>query len=300
MFSVWLRIIRIKFLLASVIGITVGLTYAYYNYMVFDFFAALLTYIGVIFLHASVDVFNDYWDFKRGIDTSTKRTKYSGGTGVLPENKISPKMAYRMGLIFLILGITIGIYFVIQSGFFIAIILAIAVVSIYFYSTTIVNIGLGELLVAIKGAMIVIGTVYVQVQTIDLSLLPISIIIGSLSSIVLFVASFPDYEADRSKGRRTLVILLGKKKGSLYFPFFIIVIYSLIIFSIFLEYLPLYAFLSFLGIFFAYKAVKRLREDFENHDKLVDAIQNTIVFSRIVGISTFLSFIISIIINMIK
>ena len=42
----------------------------------------------------------------------------------------------------------------------IAIILGFAVVAIYFYSTRIVNAGLGELFVAIKGAMIVLGSPY--------------------------------------------------------------------------------------------------------------------------------------------
>ena len=104
MFSLWLRLIRIKFLMASLIGVSVGLAFTYYNYLVFDILSAILTYVGVIFLHASVDIFNDYWDFKRGIDTTTTRTKYSGGTGILPEKKISPKTAYRMGIFFLLLG----------------------------------------------------------------------------------------------------------------------------------------------------------------------------------------------------
>ncbi|GBL41598.1 hypothetical protein EMGBD3_09660 [Nitrosarchaeum sp.] len=54
------------------------------NYTI-DPLAAVLTFAGVISLHASVDLLNDYWDYKRGIDTITKRTKMSGGTGVLPE-----------------------------------------------------------------------------------------------------------------------------------------------------------------------------------------------------------------------
>ena len=88
---VWLRIIRIKFLLASIIAITNGILYSYLTYNIFNIIDALLTYVGVIFLHASVDIFNDYWDYKRGIDTTTKRTNFSGGTGVLPEKKLDPR-----------------------------------------------------------------------------------------------------------------------------------------------------------------------------------------------------------------
>ena len=190
---VWLRIIRIKFLLASIIAITNGILYSYLTYNIFNIIDALLTYVGVIFLHASVDIFNDYWDYKRGIDTTTKRTKFSGGTGVLPEKKLDPSIVYKAGFVCMIIGLTIGGYFIFQSGLLIAIILGIATLSIYFYSTTIVNIGLGETLVAVKGTMIVIGSSFVQSGIVDLPIVYLGIIIGILSSIVLYIASFPRF-----------------------------------------------------------------------------------------------------------
>src|SRR3712207_7497533 len=52
----------------------------------------------------------------------------------------------------------------------------------------------------------------------------------------LFVNSFPDYDADRDNGRRTLVIILGKKRGAKLLPLFVIVSYSLILIGILLGY----------------------------------------------------------------
>ena len=85
MLSTWLRVIRIRFLLASVIAVSAGLAISWWHTSQLEIFNAILTMGGVLALHASVDLLNDYWDFKRGIDTITKRTKMSGGTGVLPE-----------------------------------------------------------------------------------------------------------------------------------------------------------------------------------------------------------------------
>ena len=116
MISVWLRAIRIKFLLASVIAVSLGLSLSWHAGYQIDLFHAILTFVGVISLHASVDLLNDYWDFKRGIDTKTKRTKMSGGTGVLPEGLLKPKSVYLVGIGFLILGSIIGVYFVIIFG----------------------------------------------------------------------------------------------------------------------------------------------------------------------------------------
>lgn len=294
--SVWLRIIRIKFLFASIIAITNSLLYSYFAYNQFNIIDAFLTYTGVIFLHASVDILNDYWDYKRGIDTTTKRTAFSGGTGILPERKLKPETVYKAGLFCLLIGLFIGIYFVFHSGFIIAIILAIAVTSIYFYSTTIVNIGLGEILVAVKGSMIVIGTAYVQSGIIDISILFIGIIIGLLSSIVLFIASFPDFGADKAKGRKTLVILLGKDSGTKIYPFIIGSIYCLLVIGILLEYLTIYAIITFISIPFAIKSIK-LIQNYEKIEDVVKAISNTITFSRIFGFGLIISYTITIIIK---
>ena len=291
---VWLRIIRIKFFLASIIAITNGILYSYLTYNIFNIIDALLTYVGVIFLHASVDIFNDYWDYKRGIDTTTKRTKFSGGTGVLPEKKLEPNIVYKAGFLSMVIGIAIGGYFIFQSGLLIAIILAVAILSIYFYSTTIVNIGLAETLVAVKGTMIVIGTSLVQSGIVDLPIVYLGIIIGLLSSIVLYIAAFPDFAADKEKGRKTLVILIGKNKSAQIFPLLIILIYSLISIGIIMQYLPIYSILTFSSLIFAIRSAKKLK-NYDNIEDLVKAISYTITFSRIVGICLILSYLIAII-----
>jgi 1,4-dihydroxy-2-naphthoate octaprenyltransferase len=290
--SSWLRAIRIRFLLASVIAVSNGLAIAYWKNATIDPLYAALTYVGVVFLHASVDLLNDYWDHKRGIDSTTTRTKFSGGTGVLPEKLLTPRAIYLAGIIFLILGASIGVYFVTIRGITIALILGFAVVAIYFYSTSIVNAGLGELFVAIKGAMIVLGTFYVQYAVIEPAALYVGAIVGILSATVLFVNSFPDYEADRSKGRRTLVIILGKKKASAaVFPIFIIVTYAMIAAGIFFGFTKIYSLISFASIPLGIKSVLRLRKDAESIEKMIPVMATVVRYSRITGFLLALSFI---------
>ena len=150
----WMRAIRIRFLLASVIAVSNGVAIAFWKTGAITFSYGILTLAGVICLHISVDLLNDYWDYKRGIDKITKRTKFSGGTGVLTDNILNPRVVYGVGILFLVLGTLIGTFFVVIRGITIAVILVFAVFAIYFYSTNIVNAGLSELFVAIKGLMI--------------------------------------------------------------------------------------------------------------------------------------------------
>ena len=189
MISVWLRAIRIRFLLASVIAVSAGLVITWWHTGNITIFDAILTMCGVLALHASVDLLNDYWDFKREIDTTTRRTKMSGGSGVLPDGLLKPAQVYAAGIAFLIIGATIGVYFVVTDGIIIGIILAFAVISIYFYSTKLVDWGLAEIFVTIKGSMIVIGTYFVQTSQITESVVLCGIVIGVLSSLVLFITS---------------------------------------------------------------------------------------------------------------
>ena len=68
--SAWMRVIRVRFLLASVISVSVAFALSVRHDGTLDPFHAALTLGGVLALHASVDLLNDYWDYKRGIDTA--------------------------------------------------------------------------------------------------------------------------------------------------------------------------------------------------------------------------------------
>lgn len=293
MLSVWLRVIRVRFLLASVIAVSVGLAISWWQTSQIDVFHAALTMGGVMALHASVDLLNDYWDFKRGIDTQTKRTKMSGGTGVLPEGLLKPSSVYRAGIGFLILGAIIGSYFVIIDGVIIAILLGFAIISIYFYSTKIVDSGLAEFFVAVKGTMIVLGTYFIQASEITINPVLAGIVVGVLSSLVLFITSFPDYEADKSKGRKTLVIAVGKEKAASIFWIFPIISYGIIISGVISEIFPLFSLITLATIPLVVKSGRDLKNSFRNDEQMVQIMSKTLAFSRITGALFVIGFLIN-------
>ena len=290
MISVWLRVIRIKFLLASVIAVSVGLAINWYQHSTITPIDAILTFAGVLALHASVDLLNDYWDYKRGIDTITKRTKMSGGTGVLPEGLLKPSSVYRAGIGFLILGSLIGFYFVLTDGIIIAAILGFAILSIYFYSTKIVDSGLAEFFVAVKGTMIVLGTSFIQSNQLTLESVLGGIVVGVLSSLVLFIASFPDHDADKSKGRKTLVITVGKKKATSLFWLFPTISYFVILIGIIVGIFPVLSLITLLSIPLMLKAGFSLKKNYDSVDELMPSMSLTLMFSRITGVLFVLSF----------
>jgi 1,4-dihydroxy-2-naphthoate octaprenyltransferase len=290
MLSSWFRVIRVKFLLASVIAVCLGLAINWWQNQTIDIAYGILTFVGVMALHASIDLLNDYWDFKRHIDTKTQRTKFSGGTGVLPEGLLKPNDVYKAGMIFLIIGSAVGGYFIFEKGITIAIILAFAIISIYFYSTRIVDSGLGEIFVAIKGTMIVLGTFFVQTSHITIEPILGGIVVGVLSSLVLFVNSFPDFDADKAGGRKTLVIILGKKNASSAVWIFPIIAYGVIISGTAAHVLPIISLITLLTIPLLMKSGLSLKQNFNELDKIVPTMGSFVSYSRITGLLLVLSF----------
>ena len=293
MISAWFRVIRIRFLLASVIAVSVGLAITWWHTSNVTVFDAILTMAGVLALHASVDLFNDYWDFRRGIDTATKRTKMSGGSGVLPEGILKPRQVYAGGIIFLVIGTIIGVYFVITDGIIIGIILAFAVVSIYFYSTKIVNWGLAEVFVSIKGTLIVIGTYFIQTSQINESVILGGIVVGVLSSLVLFITSFPDHDADKAKGRKTLVIGIGKKRASIIIWVFPAIVYGITISTVIAQIFPVACLIIIVTFPLITISYKKLKFGYNDINRLIPIMSSTLVYSRITGALFVVGFLLS-------
>jgi 1,4-dihydroxy-2-naphthoate polyprenyltransferase len=293
--DIWLRAIRFRFLAASAIAVTTGLALTiWYQPQNLSLIYSALTYLGIFCLHSSVDLLNDYWDFKRGIDLRTKKTKFSGGTGVLPQALLKPSHVYAAGILFLILGLVVGGIFVYFKGFVIAIILLFAALSIALYSSKLVNWGLGELFVGAKGSLIVVGTFYVQNTSITLESIVLGIIIGLLSSLVLFINSTPDIVPDRQMGRKTLAIMMEKRSNLFILTFTIVIIlaiylltlwfYSTMIYSTF-SFIPCILLIPYVGLMlFRFKNFlynfKRLNDDY-----YIKIMANTVLFSRFYGIA---------------
>ena len=293
--KIWLRAIRFRFLAASAIAVTIGLVLSYwYQPNGFNVFFAFFTYLGIFCLHSSVDLLNDYWDYKRGIDLVTKKTKFSGGTGVLPEGLLKPHEVYRAGILFLVFGLLIGVYFVFIKGYVVGLILGFATLSIVLYSTKLVNLGLGELFVGIKGALIVIGSFYVQGYLILESIIA-GIVIGLLSSLVLFINSIPDVRADKEKGRKTMAIILENYAASKTFLLvsgffiFIYLLTAVFYFSIMDNVLLIIPSLFLIPLgktilikFNAYLRQNKNGLDYSSYEKIMG---KTVLFSRLYGLS---------------
>ncbi|MGA1839831.1 MAG: prenyltransferase [bacterium] len=268
---------RPQFLLLSVTLVMVGSSAAFYSgyHHIPHMFLALL---GLIAFHISVNVLNDYYDFKTGIDLNTKRTPFSGGSGLLPSGKISPEAVHDMGLITLGIGCLIGVYFLFKIGWQLLPILIIGVFSIYFYNPLISKLLIGEIFAGLGlGLLPVLGVFWVITGKITSLAFFAGMPPFFLTFNLLFLNEFPDSDADMIGGRRHLVIWLGKKKAGILYLVITIITYIWIILGIVIGILPVWTLLALLTIPVAIRAIKGALKDYNDFEKFIPAQGSNVI-----------------------
>ena len=160
----------------------------------------------------TVNVINDYHDYVDGIDLNTQRTPFSGGSGVLPLGLLKPRQAFWFGTVCLLMAMVIGFYFVMVKGWALFPLLLLAGFAAYFYNVYLSKWFMGEIFAGVGfGPLLVLGSYYVQTGRYSWETLVASLAPGILTSNLLFLNEFPDWDADRKGGRRHFVISLGKR-----------------------------------------------------------------------------------------
>ncbi|MEM1649827.1 MAG: prenyltransferase, partial [Sulfolobales archaeon] len=121
----------------------------------------MLLYLGVFLSHLSVNVFNDYFDYKSGLDILTPKTPFSGGSKVLVEGRLSEREALVFGLALLLISASIGLYLAFLRGFLIILFMLAGAAIIILYTRILTRYSLGELSVYLKGVVVGAGSSYV-------------------------------------------------------------------------------------------------------------------------------------------
>ena len=273
----WLMLPRFQFLPLTVIMVSLGTAIgAYESYFHFGHF--LLAMIGSILVHITVNVINDYHDFVDGIDLNTQRTPFSGGSGVLPSNLLKPKQAFWFATICLLMAMVIGFYFVMQKGWLLFPLLIVSGFSAYFYNVYLAKWHIGEIFAGLCfGPLLVLGSYYVQTGRYSWGTLFASLAPGILTSNLLFLNEFPDWEADKKGGRRHFVISLGKKDASYLFVAFLIASYLCIIAGVLTKMMPTLTLIGLGTIGFGWKAAKGALRYYDNTEKLVPVLGANVI-----------------------
>ncbi len=273
----WFILPRFQYLPLTIIMVSLGTAIgAYEGHFHLGHF--LLAMFGSILVHITVNVINDYHDYVDGIDLNTQRTPFSGGSGVLPSNLLTAKQALWFGTICLLVAMAIGFYFVMVKGWWLFPLLLLAGFSAYFYNVYLSKWLMGEIFAGLSfGPLLVLGSYYAQTGRYSWEAFIASLAPGILTSNLLFLNEFPDWEADRMGGRRHFVISLGKKDASYLFVGLLTASYLCIVAGVLTKMMPAMALIGLGTIGFGWKAAKGAVKYYDNTEKLVPILGTNVI-----------------------
>lgn len=231
---------RLPFLILTPACVALGFGAALWTQGYVAPFQVIMVLVGAVSAHISVNAFNEYFDFKSGLDFHTQRTPFSGGSGTLPANPHMAKHALVIAIATFTVVVGIGFYFLIVRG---PALLAIGIPGLFlliFYTPWIahhpymclVAPGLGF------GPFMVIGTHVALTGSYSWTAFVASMIPFFLVSNLLLLNQFPDVEADRDVGRKHLPIVIGRRASSLLYVGFLLMAYLSLIWGVYNQYLP--------------------------------------------------------------
>ena len=265
----WFLETRPSFLLLVPVCVLIGVATAVYDTRELNALHFGLAFLGALLAHISVNVLNDYSDYQTGIDLNTRKTPFSGGSGILPAGLLSPRKVFIFGVACLLAVAAIGAYFIYEYTWRILPIGVLGILVVYFYTTHLTK---DPLLCAVApglgfGPLMVLGIYFTQTGEYTLSAGLASMIPGFLVSNLLLLNQFPDLEADRAGARRHLLITIGRERSAKVYAGLILATYVWLVFSVAFKELPWGALLGLLTLPLGIQAVRgvlRYSEDIDN------------------------------------
>jgi len=274
---IWFLEIRPEFLLLSVVLVILG-TAISWNEGHFDCFKFLLTALGLLLAHTSVNVLNDYFDYKSGIDKNTTPTAFSGGSGILIQGLLKPKSVYIFGIGCLAAAFPIGFYLTYVSGWQLLPLIFLGGGIIYFYTSHLTKWLIGELFAGLGlGSLPVLGTYFIQTGSFSVEAAVVSIVPGLLTANLLLLNEFPDVEADKKGGRYHLVIALGRKKASRLYAGLMAMTYFCIIVGVVSKLMPPLSLIALGSIPVTFKAIRITIQNYDKIQKLIPALKANVI-----------------------
>ncbi len=279
---------RPPFLILAPCCVVLGLAVALWLQGSVDVWHAILAFVGGIAAHISVNALNEYSDFQSGLDFRTPRTPFSGGSGTLPAYPSMARAARTTGVVSSGLVVLIGLFFWGVWGWSIVPLGLLGLVVIISYTDwlthnwllCLIAPGLGF------GPLMVMGTFFALTGTYNWSAFVASLVPFFLVSNLLLLNQFPDAEADKTIGRKHLLIVAGKRTSALVLGSFYLLAYLSLVIGVLLSLLPPASLLGLLTLPLAIRAFLRAYQHPDDLALLVPALSWNVLVTLLTPVLT--------------
>ncbi|MGV3487266.1 MAG: 1,4-dihydroxy-2-naphthoate polyprenyltransferase [Tuberibacillus sp.] len=210
--KIWWKLLRPHTLTASFVPVILGTAIALPTSGIkVSLFIAML--VASLLIQAATNMFNEYFDYKRGLDTADS----VGIGGTIVRDGVHPKTVLNLAYTFCGVATLIGVYICAMTSWWLALIGTVCMMAGYFYTGgpyPIAYTPFGELVSGLfMGLILVLISFFVEAGTVTgtsiLIAVPIAILVGG----IMMANNIRDLDSDKEKGRHTLAIILGRNRA---------------------------------------------------------------------------------------
>lgn len=243
--SAWIAESRYPFLSASLLPVLIGTAVAWRTDATFNPTFFLLCLIGIACLHIGTNIINDYFDHVTGNDEANHEfvRPFSGGSRMIQLGILTPLEVLMGALVLILAGSGIGLYLALNVGLTVVWLGLVGILSGVLYAApklSLVSRGIGELLVGLNfGVLVVNGSFFVQTGRFSWEPFWVSLPLGLLVCAILWINEFPDYKADKSTNKKTLVVRMGPRRSAIAYTLSLIPAFVSVLVSASLEWIPI-------------------------------------------------------------
>lgn len=211
-FQIWWQLMRPHTLTAAFVPVFLGTALALHETSLHvPLFLAML--IASLLIQAATNMFNEYFDFKRGLDNE----KSIGIGGAIVRNGVKPKTVLRMAFAFFGIALLLGFYICALTSWWVCAVGLVCMAVGYLYTggpLPIAYTPFGELASGFfMGGVIIYISYFIQTEHLSWEMVLFSVPTILLIGIINLANNIRDREGDRTAGRKTLAILIGHDRA---------------------------------------------------------------------------------------
>jgi 1,4-dihydroxy-2-naphthoate octaprenyltransferase len=249
------------------------------------------TVLGIFFVEVAKNASGEVFDFDSGTDAAVApvdRSPFSGGKRVIVDGLLTRRQTWAVAAIAYALAAATAVLIVLAREPRVLGLALAGAACAWFYHAPPLKLayrGLGEIAVAAcYGPLIAAGVYLVQRGRVSPALLLTAVPLGLAIGAFLWINEFPDYAADRSAGKRTLVVRLGRARASRVFTGLVTVTFLWVLLLPALG-VPPPVLLGLAGLVPAAAAARRLAREGENTARVVPAQAWTLLSFLLLGLA---------------
>lgn len=252
---IWWQLTRPHTLTAAFVPVSLGTALAYLEGSI-NWFVFISMLLASMLIQAATNMFNEYFDFKRGLD-------HEGSVGIggaIVRNGVKPKTVLNIAFSFFGIATILGVYICIQSSWWVAVVGIVCMLAGYYYTGGPVPIAytpFGEIVAGFfMGTVIIVLSFFIQTGYVSSAPFIISIPIAILVGNILLANNIRDLDGDKENGRKTLAILVGRTNAIRVLAAFFGLAYVSLVFFILFNSFSFWVLLPLASIPMAVKATK--------------------------------------------